>query len=48
MDDFTRELIMDDAAADERMSRRDPWECDDDEEYGYPMTRSDYERMYGL
>lgn len=48
MDDLTRELIMEDEAADERMSRLDPWEGDDEEECAYPLTRSDYERMYGL
>lgn len=46
MDDFTREMIAEDAAADERMGRREPWE--DDEECAYPLSRSDYERMYGL
>lgn len=48
MDDFTRELIAEDAAADERMGRREPWDGDDEEECAYPLSRSDYERMYGL
>lgn len=46
MDDFARELIMEDAAADDREGRREPWE--DEEECAYPLSRSDYERMYGL